>query len=68
MHGKGSARLYLDQNASAEQREVLEIFSGNDGGPLEPLFGAVISKWLPSQVVQLNIDWGEAPSLRVREP
>ncbi len=64
--GHGSARLYLDQNASAEQRAVLEkIFSGNDGGPLEPLFGAVISKWLPSQVVQLNIDWGEAPSLRV---
>ena len=42
-----------------------KIFSGNDGGPLEPLFGAVISKWLPSQVVQLNIDWGETPSLRV---
>jgi hypothetical protein len=30
---------------------------------LEPLFGAVIDKWLPSQVVQLNIDWGETPSL-----
>ena len=64
--GNGSARLYLDESASAEQRAILEkIFSGNDGGPLEPLFGAVISKWLPSQVVQLNIDWGETPSLRV---
>ena len=64
--GNGSARLYFDDSASAEQRAALEkIFSGHDGGPLEPLFGAVISKWLPSQVVQLNIDWGEAPSFRV---
>ncbi len=64
--GNGSARLYLDENASAEQRAALEkIFSGNDGGPLEPLFGAVIDKWLPSQVVQLNIDWGESPSLSI---
>ena len=64
--GNGSARLYFDDSASAEQRGALEkIFSGHDGGPLEPLFGAVISKWLPSQVVQLNIDWGEAPSFRV---
>ena len=64
--GNGSARLYFDDSASAEQRAALEkIFSGHDGGPLEPLFGAVISKWLRSQVVQLNIDWGEAPSFRV---
>ena len=64
--GNGSARLYFDDRASAEQRGALEkIFSGHDGGPLEPLFGAVISKWLPSQVVQLNIDWGEVPSFRV---
>ncbi len=66
--GNGKARLYLDETASAEQREALEkIFSGNDGGPLEPLFGAVINEWLPSQVVQLDIDWGESPTLSVGE-
>lgn len=64
--GKGKARLYLDESASAEQRDALEkIFSGKDGGPLEPLLGAVIAEWLPSQVVQLDIEWGESPSLRV---
>ncbi len=64
--GNGSGRIYLDENASAEQRAALEkIFSGNDGGPLEPLWGAVINDWLPSQVVQLKIDWGESPSLSV---
>lgn len=64
--GNGKARLYLDETASEEQREALEkIFSGNDGGPLEPLFGAVINEWLPSQVVQLDIDWGESPTLSV---
>ncbi len=64
--GNGTARLYLDDTASAEQRDAVEkIFSGNDGGPLEPLFGAVINEWLPSQVVQLDIDWGESPTLSV---
>ncbi len=64
--GNGKARVYLDAAASDEQRGALEkIFGGRDGGPLEPLFGAVIAEWLPSEVVTLDIDWGESPTLRV---
>lgn len=64
--GGGTARLYLDGAASAEQRDALEkILSGKDGGHLAALFGAVINEWLPSQVVQLDIDWGESPTLSI---
>lgn len=64
--GNGKARLYFEETASAEQRDALEkIFSGSDGGPLEPLFEAVVDEWLPAQVAQLDIDWGESPSLCV---
>lgn len=64
--GQGTARLYLDQAASADQRRVLEaIFSGKNGGPLEPVWGAVISKWLPAQATNLAIRWGDSPSITV---
>ena len=64
--GNGRARLYFEAAASAEQREALEkIFNGSDGGPLEPLFGAVVNEWLPAQVAQLDIDWGESPTLSI---
>ncbi len=64
--GNGKLRVYLDEAASAEQRDALEkIFSGKDGGPLEPLFGAVINEWLPTAVVQLDIAWGESPTISV---
>ncbi len=46
--GNGKARLYLDANASADQRRELEaVFSGQKGGLFEGLMGAVITEWLP---------------------
>ena len=66
--GNGSARLYVDESASAEQRRELEaIFGGNKGGPLEAVWDAVVTKWLPTQATSVDIQWGEKPSLRVGE-
>jgi len=65
-HGDGTARLYLDQGASAEQRRELEaIFGGKRGGMFEAVFGGVISKWLPARAAKVEIGWGESPTLRV---
>ena len=64
--GNGTARLYVDEGASPEQRRELEaIFSGKKGGVLEGLWGAVIGKWLPTETTRVEIGWGESPSLRV---
>jgi len=64
--GNGTARLYIDETASAEQRRELEaIFSGSKGGPLEPLFGAVISTWLPAGSAKVDLAWGETPTVAV---
>src|SRR5581483_3956226 len=64
--GNGTARLYIDERASAEQRRELEaIFAGKKGGHLEGLFGAVIAKWLPAQAVKIDMTWGDKPALKV---
>lgn len=64
--GNGTARLYIDERATADQRRELEaIFSGKKGGHLEGLFGAVITKWLPAQATKVEIQWGDNPSLSV---
>lgn len=64
--GNGTGRLYIDEGANTDQRRELEaIFSGKKGGPLEGLFGAIISKWLPAQATKINIQWGDKPSLNV---
>lgn len=64
--GNGTARLYIDEAASEEQRRELEaIFSGKNGGPLEPLFGAVVTEWLPARVAKIDLEVGESPSLTV---
>jgi hypothetical protein len=64
--GGGTARVYVDDGATADQRRELEaIFGGKKGGLLEPLFGAVISKWLPAKVCPIAIDWGEQPAVTV---
>lgn len=64
--GDGTARLYLDESASEEQRRELEaIFSGNKGGHLEGLFGAVMTKWLPAKSAKIDIQWGDNPSFTV---
>src|SRR3989304_5650084 len=64
--GNGTARLYVDEGAGADQRRELEaIFSGKKGGHLEGVFGAVITKWLPAQVTKVDIQWGDNPSVTV---
>jgi hypothetical protein len=64
--GGGKARLYIDDGASDDQQGALEaIFSGKRGGHLEPLFGAVISQWLPAQTAKIDMQWGESPSVSV---
>lgn len=64
--GSGTARLYIDEGADADQRRELEaIFSGKKGGHLEALFGAVIANWLPAEATKVDIQWGDNPSLTV---
>ena len=64
--GNGNARLFIDDSTSPDQQRELEaIFSGQKGGLLEGLFGAVISSWHPAQVKSVNIAWGDNPTLSV---
>jgi hypothetical protein len=54
------------RNANSEQRRELEaIFTGKKAGLLEPLWGAVISKWLPTETTDIKIGWAESPSVSV---
>jgi len=52
--GNGTARLYIDDDASADQcRELEAIFKGTKGGPMEILAG-LVTKWLPTQVAKID--------------
>jgi len=65
-NGNGRARLYIGDTANTEQRQELEaIFTGKNGGPLEPLWSAVVSSWLPTESTDIDMEWGESPSLHV---
>lgn len=65
-NGDGTARLYIDESASDDQRGELDaIFSGHKGGHLEGLFGAVITKWLPAKSAKIDIQWGDNPTFKV---
>ncbi len=64
--GNGRARLYIDAAASADQQRELEaIFSGQKGGLLEGLWGAVLSTWHPARITKVSIDWGDNPKVKV---
>jgi len=64
--GQGTARLYIDDQASPDQRRELEaVFSGQKGGLLEGLMGAVIAQWLPAQTVRIMVQRGATLSLTV---
>lgn len=55
LSGNGTARLYLDEAAGADQRRELEaIFTGKKGGAFDVLRG-LITKWLPTQVVKTEV-------------
>jgi hypothetical protein len=54
--GDATARLYLDEGTTAEQRDAVEaIFQGRRGGPMVVLAG-LISTWLATQVVAISFD------------
>ena len=62
----GSARLYIGDSADAEQNQQLDaIFTGKKGGPLEPVWSAVVSRWLPTQTTEIVMEWGDTTSVRV---
>ncbi|MEM7224971.1 MAG: DUF1326 domain-containing protein [Pseudomonadota bacterium] len=64
--GDGTARLTIDAAASDEQRRELEgIFSGQRGGHLEGLWGAVFETWLPTRFGAVEITWGASPRITV---
>ncbi len=66
--GQGTARLYIDASASAEQRRELEaIFSGQKGGVLEGVWGTVITTWLPAGEASIDMQRGDSPSVTVGE-
>jgi hypothetical protein len=52
--GDGTARVYIDDGANADQRRELEaIFQGKRGGPME-IWGGLIAKWLPTQRAKID--------------
>ncbi|MGH2614994.1 MAG: DUF1326 domain-containing protein [Thermomicrobiales bacterium] len=78
--GNGTARLYIDAGASAEQHRELEaIVSGQKGGPMAVL-APLISTWLPARTAQIDVadegdaitvtvdDAGRVESRRLRDP
>lgn len=53
--GNATARLYIDAEASPEQRRELEaILSGKKGGPMAAL-APLISTWLPARTAQIDV-------------
>lgn len=53
--GNATARLYIDAEASPEQRRELEaILSGQKGGPMAAL-APLISTWLPARTAQIDV-------------
>lgn len=64
--GNGTARLYIDESASEEQRrELEEILGGKKEGFLSALWGSVIDEWLPTQAAKIDIGWDGYPSVVV---
>lgn len=64
--GNATARLYIDAEASPEQRRELEaILSGQKGGPMAAL-APLISTWLPARTARIDVaDEGDAVTVIV---
>jgi len=53
--GNATARLYLEETATADQRSALEpIMQGQRGGPMQILAG-LITTWLPTQTTPIMV-------------
>ena len=79
-NGNGTARLYVDAVANADQRRELEaIFTGKKGGPMAAL-GGLISTWLATKATKMEIQeegdtltvtvdgFGQVKSQRMKNP
>jgi hypothetical protein len=54
--GNASARLYVDKEASDDQRDAIEtIFRGSSGGPMEQI-APLVSDWQPTEPANITID------------
>ena len=64
--GGGTARLYFDDRATAEQRTALEgIFRGEVGGPMAGI-APLVTTWLPSQSARIELtEDGDSVSVAV---
>jgi len=64
--GNGTARLYLPDDKTQDQRQRLEaIFTGKNGGLFAGLWPAVVQKWLPTETTRISIAWGDSPTVSV---
>jgi hypothetical protein len=53
--GNATARLYLEETTTADQRRALEpIMQGKRGGPMQILAG-LITTWLPTQTMPITV-------------
>ena len=66
--GNATARLYISDSASPEQRGRLEpIFQGKKGGPME-ILASLVSTWKPTAVAPIEIrEEGENLTAKVGE-
>src|SRR2546423_678479 len=66
LDGTAPARLYVDEEASADQRRELEaICSGQKGGPMAAL-APLITTWLPARIAKIDVaDEGDAIAVTV---
>ncbi len=63
--GDGTARVYLDEGMTPEQRREMEaILTGKKGGVFEAL-AAAQSRMLPTKVARIRLDSGENPVVSV---
>jgi len=64
--GGGRARIYVDENATADQQhELAAILSGGKSGHLQALWAATVEEWLPPIPARIEISWGDKPGLSV---
>jgi hypothetical protein len=63
--GNGTARLYVDEAATADQRRELEaILTGKKGGPWA-VVSTLVTTWLPTQVVKITIEGADNPTVTI---
>jgi hypothetical protein len=64
--GNATARIFIDEGASADQRRELEsILLGQKGGPMG-VFATLVSRWLPAQSASIQVNEnGDDVTIRV---